>query len=286
MAKESGLNYFPLLTDFFNDRKTRVLRSRFGPDGVVVFIYILCELYRDKGYYLPIDQDFEFLVADELGMSCEKIGQIMSFLIERSLLVKVDTSDILCLPDTVITGRRIQENFQRVKKELRRDVEVIEEIWLLEEEKTGSFIKCVKKSKNTVETAKNTGETAKNTGNQTRREVKGSKGKGSKRESKKPRSPKHAYGEYKHVHLTDSESEKLKADYPGLFEALIIRLDEYKEQTGKTYQNDNLAIRKWVINAVKEDRAKKPAATEEDRAREIAMDEFEKDANDWFYKQD
>ena len=285
------MNYFPLLTDFFNDRKTRVLRSRFGPDGVVVFIYILCELYRDKGYYLPIDQDFEFLVADELGMSCEKIGQIMSFLIERSLLVKVDTSDILCLPDTVITGRRIQENFQRVKKELRRDVEVIEEIWLLEEEKTGSFIKCVKKSKNTVETVKNTGETSKNTGNQTRREVKGSKGKGSKGkgskgESKKPRSPKHAYGEYKHVNLTDSESEKLKADYPGLFESLITRLDEYKEQTGKTYQNDNLAIRKWVINAVKEDRAKKPAATEEDRAREVAMDEFERDANDWFYKQD
>ena len=36
----------------------------------------------------------------------------------------------------------------------------------------------------------------------------------------------------------------------------------------------------------KEDRAKKPAATEEDRAREVAMDEFERDANDWFYKQD
>lgn len=286
MAKEEGVEWFPLLVDFFNDRKTRVLRAKYGPDGIVVYLYILCEIYRDKGYYLPVDQDLQYLIADELGMSHEKIGQIMSFLLDRSLLIKVDTLSILNFPDTVITGRRIQKNYQRVKKGLRRTVDVIDEIWLLEDDETDSFINRVKKSKNTVNSVKNTAETSKNTVLHDTRKGKVSKGKGSQRESKKPRSQKHAYGEYKHVHLTDSESEKLKADYPGLFEAIITRLDEYKEQTGKTYQNDNLAVRKWVVNAVKEDRAKKPAATEEDRAREVAMDEFERDANDWFYKQD
>lgn len=285
MAKEEGVDWFPLLVDFFYDRKTRVLRAKYGPDGIVVYLYILCEIYRDKGYYLPVDQDLQYLIADELGMSHEKIGQIMSFLLDRSLLIKVDTLSILSFPDTVITGRRIQKNYQRVKKGLRRTVDVIDEIWLLEDDETDSFINRVKKSENAVNAVKNTVETTKNTVNHDTRKGKVSKGKISKRE-RPPRAMKHQYGEYKHVLLTDQEAEKLKSDYPGQFEAIIRRLDEYKEQTGKAYKNDNLAIRKWVVNAVKEDRCKKPPETEEDRSREEAVNEFEQTANDWFYQQD
>lgn len=285
MAKEEGIPWFPLLVDFFNDRKTRVLRAKYGPDGIVVYLYILCEIYRDKGYYLPVDQDLQYLIADELGMSHEKIGQIMSFLLDRSLLIKVDTLSILSFPDTVITGRRIQKNYQRVKKGLRRTVDVIDEIWLLEDDETDSFINRVKKSENTVNSVKNTAETSKNTVLHDTRKGKVSKGKISKRE-RPQRAMKHQYGEYKHVLLTDQEAEKLKSDYPGQFEAIIRRLDEYKEQTGKAYKNDNLAIRKWVVNAVKEDLCKKPPETEEDRSREEAVNEFEQTANDWFYQQD
>ena len=52
--------------------------------------------------------------------------------------------------------------------------------------------------------------------------------------------------------LTEEEKERLIDDYgESFFEMCVKVLDEYKEQTGKKYKNDNLAIRKWVVDAVK-----------------------------------
>ena len=63
---------------------------------------------------------------------------------------------------------------------------------------------------------------------------------------------KNIYGTFKHVKLTDEEKDRLIADYgESFFKACISELDEYKERTGKTYKNDNLTIRKWVVDAVK-----------------------------------
>ena len=44
---------------------------------------------------------------------------------------------------------------------------------------------------------------------------------------------------------------------------MIKRLDEYKEQSGKQYNSDYMAIRKWVVEAVKEDEAKKQSDIDE-----------------------
>lgn len=74
---------------------------------------------------------------------------------------------------------------------------------------------------------------------------------------------KHIYGEYRHVRLTDEEMNRLVAELgeDGFAECIRI-LDEYKEQTGKTYKNDNLAIRNWVITRYKENISKKPTPKE------------------------
>lgn len=62
---------------------------------------------------------------------------------------------------------------------------------------------------------------------------------------------KHKYGEYKHVLLTDDELDKLKTAYNN-YEDLITYLDEYIEMKGYKAKNHYLAIKKWVVNAVKE----------------------------------
>lgn len=69
---------------------------------------------------------------------------------------------------------------------------------------------------------------------------------------KKTKPAKHKYGEYKKVLLTDDEFNKLKDEYPLSHMIIIQYLDEYKEMNGKSYKNDYLAIKKWVINACKE----------------------------------
>lgn len=72
---------------------------------------------------------------------------------------------------------------------------------------------------------------------------------------------KSSYGEFKNVLLTDDEYSLLIEQF-GNPEQLIKRLDEYKEQSGKQYNSDYMAIRKWVVEAVKEDEAKKPPIDE------------------------
>ena len=75
------------------------------------------------------------------------------------------------------------------------------------------------------------------------------------------RTQKKAYGEFKNVLLSDDEYDLLIEQF-GNPEQLIKRLDEYKEQSGKQYNSDYMAIRKWVVEAVKEDEAKKPPIDE------------------------
>jgi len=73
--------------------------------------------------------------------------------------------------------------------------------------------------------------------------------------SKKP--VKHKYGEYKHVQLTDAEYEKLCKDYgEDIAKRSITYLDEAIEMKGYKYKSHYLAIRKWVIDAVKKEQRK------------------------------
>ena len=68
---------------------------------------------------------------------------------------------------------------------------------------------------------------------------------------------KNIYGEYRHVRLSQKEHDRLVNDFgeADTHEAIKF-LDEYKEMKGYKCKNDNLAMRKWVFNAVKENRAR------------------------------
>ena len=83
--QKPGLSYFPLDVDFFTDNKIRILRARFGNNGIAVYIYLLCEIYK-KGYYMEWNDDFKFILAADLNLSDGFIEQVLTFLLERSLL--------------------------------------------------------------------------------------------------------------------------------------------------------------------------------------------------------
>ena len=70
---------------------------------------------------------------------------------------------------------------------------------------------------------------------------------------REPRAPKHKHGDYGHVLLTDGEYNRLRSDYGEDMTLRAIRyLDEYIEMKGAKYKSCYLAIRKWVVDAVKE----------------------------------
>ena len=85
-----------------------------------------------------------------------------------------------------------------------------------------------------------------------------------------PRSRKHKYGEYEHVLLTDTERDKLFAEY-GELESLeaIKYLDEYIEMKGYKAKSHYLCIRKWVFDAVKRDRQGSKPSGQRDLIQEL-----------------
>ena len=60
------------------------------------------------------------------------------------------------------------------------------------------------------------------------------------------RETRHKFGEYQNVLLSDSDLEKLQAEFPTDWEERIERLSAYMASTGKTYKNHLATIRNWA----------------------------------------
>lgn len=76
--------------------------------------------------------------------------------------------------------------------------------------------------------------------------------------------PKHKYGEYNNVLLTDDELEKLKAEYPDYAER-IERLSSYVASTGKSYKSHYATIRNWA----RKDQTQRPVYQKPTKADEL-----------------
>ena len=133
--KNNGLDYFPFDVDFFSDRKIKRLKARYGTDGLAVYIYLICEIYR-SGYYIEYNDDLILDISDELNISENATRQIIDFLLSRSLF-----DDTLAKSDKVLTAASVQRRYQEAKKGSKREFEVEAGYWLLKAEETYSFIK-------------------------------------------------------------------------------------------------------------------------------------------------
>ena len=134
--RQEGNLFFRLDVDFFSDRKVKILKARYGADGITLYLYLLCEIYK-IGYYLKIDEDFEYIVSDDLNMESNKVKQVLNFLLERSLF-----DNTLFQSDKVLTSAGIQRRYQAmVKARALKTPITVERFWLLPEEETETFIK-------------------------------------------------------------------------------------------------------------------------------------------------
>lgn len=64
--------------------------------------------------------------------------------------------------------------------------------------------------------------------------------------NERKKDPRHLYGQYQNVLLTDEEHEKLMAEFPSDYDVRIERLSEYMASTGKSYKNHLITIRSWA----------------------------------------
>lgn len=135
-TQSQGLEFFPVEVDFFSDKKVRILKARYGADGLAIYLYLLCMIYRE-GYYTRVDEDFIYVISEELSMSSETVQQVMTFLLRRSMF-----NEQLFKSDAILTSDGIQERWQKaIKTRALKTPMKVESYWLLSQENTAPYIK-------------------------------------------------------------------------------------------------------------------------------------------------
>ena len=251
---KEGFDYFPFLTSFFRNKKIRAFLRKPEPDyaGILAYIYILCAVYEQKGYYIKADDDLIGDIAFDLRLSDDEVLDKIQFMLEKNLF-----EQSIAAEESVLTSKRIQLQFQEMSKKRgkTKTIPVIKKLWLLAKDCTESFIKVIEKigfcGKNEGFCGENTPKVVENTQSKVK-ESKINKSKANESSDAVCSAPqntsptRHKYGEYKNVLLSDNELEKLKEEFPNDWKGRIERLSEYIASSGKSYKSHFATIRKWA----------------------------------------
>ncbi len=230
MSSQSGLRYFSFDVDFFSDKKIRMLKARHGIKGVILYIWLLCEIYKN-GYYLKFDNDYEYLISKELNISTGEIKQVMKFLAERSMF-----DNTLFRSDNIITSPGIQRRFQlAIDGMSKKSLQIVRKFWILSEEETQGFIKVTLFSDFDPKNDKN----SENFDTKEKKEIKEQNNHCRADEAQHTMSPK---SEEKNKSTSNSETIKQIIDYLNNKTG-----KRFKATTGETKKHINARLREGFI---------------------------------------
>ena len=136
-----GLSYYNIDTDRYQDIKIKRLKKDFGCSGIAVYDYILCEIYRVKGYFLVWDENTAFDVADYFGLKETLVKDIVDYccavgLFDKELLTseKILTSSSIQLRYIEMCNRakriniKIQEEYSKLREVCPKKEEVCRKV--------------------------------------------------------------------------------------------------------------------------------------------------------------
>ena len=127
-----GLMYFRMDCDLFQDRKLKRLMRRWQNDGLAVYLALLCEIYRDKGYYIVADKDLIADIADTCLLDDDRTSNIFRDCIELGLFDRQ-----LYEHRELLTSRGIQARYLDIMAVLRRKAGIDAEYSLISSEEIG-----------------------------------------------------------------------------------------------------------------------------------------------------
>ncbi|MGO3751189.1 MAG: Lin1244/Lin1753 domain-containing protein [Peptoniphilaceae bacterium] len=122
---KSGIDYYPMDVDFFQNIKIRKILRACGANSISILINLLCSIYRDKGYYLEWTDDMCFLIADEIGVKEVLVKEVINKAIQTGFFNK----DIF-EKYKILTSIGIQKRYLEAT-ERRKDNFIIPEINLV-----------------------------------------------------------------------------------------------------------------------------------------------------------
>jgi len=104
---KQGIDYFPFDVGFFNDVKVRKISRACGASSTSILICLLCNIYKDNGYYIVWDEDLPFVIADTVGVSEGSVKEVLL----KALQVGFFDKDIY-EKYKILTSHGIQKRFK------------------------------------------------------------------------------------------------------------------------------------------------------------------------------
>lgn len=128
---KTGLNYYNVDTDRYMDIRIKRLKKNFRCNGIAVYDYILCEIYRVKGCFLVWDDSTAFDVAEYFGLTESQVREIVKYcsvvgLFDKELLLR-----------GIVTSASIQRRYLDMCNRAKRKEIVIPEECLILPEQSG-----------------------------------------------------------------------------------------------------------------------------------------------------
>lgn len=104
---KSGLSYFPLDVDIFEDKKMQLILAEFGTKGESITMRLLCLVYKN-GYYYKFSEEDSLLIANRVGngVTGSLVMEVVKALVKRSLF-----NEGVFNKFQVLTSKGIQERY-------------------------------------------------------------------------------------------------------------------------------------------------------------------------------
>ena len=227
-----GKKYFwlKLYSDFFTSKRVKRLRSLAGGDTyTIIYLKMQLKALTNDGYlyFDGVMDNFADELALDIDENADDVKVVIEYLLRTGLLECTEggkewylTYLKNCIGVETASAQRVRAFRERQKeqKALQCNTNVTEVKRLCSAEKE------IEKEKD-IEIDK----------------------------KKKEKEKKTAYGEYAHVKLTKTEFDRLVNDYGELETQKAIKyFDEYIEDKGYKSKSHNMAMRRWVFDAIKE----------------------------------
>lgn len=149
---KEGLDYFSLDVDFFENKKVRRIMRACGPNSATILICLLCNTYRNKGYYIGWDEDLSFDIADTVGVSEGAVSEVMTKALQVEFFSPYQFKE-----NKILTSPEIQSRYLSATGK-RQEVRLIDKFSVFEPEKvindTGNSINGVDNEQSKEENSK------------------------------------------------------------------------------------------------------------------------------------
>lgn len=107
-TRKSGLDYFPVDIDMFQDIRIRKLIKYQSGKAVTVYTVLLCIIYK-SGYYIKWDEELPFIISEITGFDEAYISEVITCCLKLGLF-----NQDLFNHDSVLTSKGIQERYQLI----------------------------------------------------------------------------------------------------------------------------------------------------------------------------